>query len=188
MLTERLNIALSIALQAHPGETRKGTRIPYVSHLLAVAAIALEHGADEDQAMAALLHDAIEDGGARYAPLIRQQCGDRVADMVEGCTDGVPNEKGVKEEWKTRKLRYLAHLTEASSDVLMVSGADKLHNACSIVEDQLRTGAEVFDRFNASKEETLWYYQSLAQVFTLRGAPVARVLNETVQRMVALAA
>jgi (p)ppGpp synthase/HD superfamily hydrolase len=96
MLTERLSKALALAIEAHDGQLRKETTIPYIAHPMAVAAIALEYGADEDQAMAALLHDAVEDGGAEYADIIRSKFGDRVADIVNGCTDGVPDKNGKK--------------------------------------------------------------------------------------------
>lgn len=187
MLTDRIAEALKLAVEAHAGQKRKGTQTPYVAHPMAVAAIALEHGADEEQAMAALLHDAVEDGGAPYAERIRQSFGQRVADIVDGCTDGVPDASGHKAPWKERKLRYIAHLQTAPDDVLLVSGSDKLHNARAIVEDLLRIGTAVFDRFSASQEETLWYYESLANVFTQRGTPVAQALNDTVARMKQLA-
>lgn len=187
MLTDRIAQALALAVDAHDGQKRKGTQIPYIAHPMGVAAIALEHGADEAQAMAALLHDAVEDGGPEYAERIRQQFGDRVADIVLGCTDGVPNAAGHKEAWQPRKERYIAHLREASDDVLLVSGSDKLHNARAIVEDLLRIGPAVFDRFSASQAQTLWYYESLASIFAQRGSPVAAALSDTVGRMKALA-
>lgn len=183
MLTERISQALAVAVEAHTGQKRKGTDIPYVAHPMGVASIALDHGADEEQAMAALLHDAIEDGGAQYAKLIRDKFGDRVADIVEGCTDGIPDASGKKEPWKVRKEQYLEHLKDATDDVLLVSGSDKLHNARAIVEDLLRIGSAVYDRFTASQEQTLWYYESLAKVFAERGTPVAASLNDTVRRM-----
>ena len=188
MLTDRIAQALAMAVLAHDGQTRKGTAIPYIAHPMAVASIALEHGADEEQAMAALLHDAVEDGGAHYAQRIREVFGQRVADIVLGCTDGVPDAAGHKPPWQERKLRYIAHLQQASDDVLLVSGSDKLHNARAIVEDLLRIGPAVFERFTASKEETLWYYESLAKVFTERGTPMARALQNKVRRMRELAA
>ena len=187
MLTENIARALALAVKAHHGQHRKGTSIPYIAHPLAVAAIALEHGADEEQAMAALLHDAVEDGGAVYAQEIRAQFGDRVANIVLGCTDGVPDASGTKEDWKPRKQRYVAHLLEAPEDVLLVSGSDKLHNARSIVEDLLRVGPVVFDRFTAKRDETLWYYESLSSVFLQRGTPIAQALADTVARMKELA-
>ena len=187
MLTDRIAQALALAVEAHDGQKRKGTEIPYVAHPMGVASIALEHGADEEQAMAALLHDAVEDGGPEYAQRIREQFGDRVADIVQGCTDGVPDASGVKEPWTPRKERYIAHLKDASEDVLLVSGADKLHNARAIVEDLLSIGPAVFNRFSASKAQTLWYYETLAGVFMLRGTPIAKALSDTVQRMKQLA-
>lgn len=188
MLTERIAKALALAVEAHDGQKRKGTNIPYIAHPLGVASIALDHGADEEQAMAALLHDAIEDGGQQYAKRIREQFGDRVADIVEGCTDGVPDASGKKEAWKLRKERYISHLQLSSDDVLLVSGSDKLHNARAIVEDLLRIGPAVFDRFTATQEQTIWYYETLSDVFSSRGAPVAKALSDTVQRMKQLAA
>lgn len=183
MLTERISQALALAVEAHTGQSRKGTDIPYVAHPMGVASIALDHGADEEQAMAALLHDAIEDGGAQYAKLIRDKFGDRVADIVEGCTDGIPDDSGKKAPWKSRKEQYLAHLKNASDDVLLVSGSDKLHNARAIVEDLMRIGTAVYDRFTATKEQTLWYYESLANIFSERGTPVSASLNDAVRRM-----
>ena len=187
MLTERISKALALAVEAHDGQKRKGTNIPYIAHPMGVASIALDHGADEDQAMAALLHDAVEDGGAHYAKRIRELFGDRVADIVEGCTDGIPDACGKKEAWKPRKDRYISHLQHATNDVLLVSGSDKLHNARAIVEDLLRIGPSVFGRFTASQEQTIWYYETLADVFSNRGTSIAEALNDTVQRMKQLA-
>ena len=186
MLSERLSQALALAIEAHNGQFRKETTIPYIAHPMAVASIALEYGADEDQAMAALLHDAVEDGGAKYAEVIRSKFGDRVADIVNGCTDGVPDNNGIKPPWKQRKESYIAHLKSAPDDVLLVSGSDKLHNARAIVSDLQNIGVRVFDRFSSSKEQTLWYYQSLADIFKARNTPTAKALSETVAQMHAL--
>ena len=186
MLSERLSQALALAIEAHNGQFRKETTIPYIAHPMAVASIALEYGADEDQAMAALLHDAVEDGGAKYAEVIRSKFGDRVADIVNGCTDGVPDNNGIKPPWKQRKESYIAHLKSAPDDVLLVSGSDKLHNARAIVSDLQNIGVRVFDRFSSSKEQTLWYYQSLADIFKTRNTPTAKALSETVAQMHAL--
>lgn len=183
MLTQRLSTALSIAVKAHTGQVRKGTPIPYVSHPMGVASLALEYGADEDQACAALLHDALEDGGPEYEAEIREQLGNRVLFLVQGCTDGVPDNTGQKLPWKERKVAYLSHLVEAPQEVLLVSGADKLHNARAIVQDIQRMGDAVFDRFTASKPETLWYYESLVIIFERRGAPMAGDLARAVQQM-----
>src|ERR1051325_12202408 len=129
-LTSRFEDALSFAARLHSGQLRKGTAIPYVSHLLAVASVALEHGADEDEAIAALLHDAVEDqGGAPTREEIRRRFGDRVVEIVDGCTDA---ETVPKPPWRERKERYIAHVAEASPSVRLVSASDKLHNARSI--------------------------------------------------------
>jgi (p)ppGpp synthase/HD superfamily hydrolase len=187
MLTERLAQALALAIEAHDGQMRKGTGIPYIAHPMAVASIALEQGADEDQAIAALLHDAVEDGGAPYAVRIRQRFGNRVADIVDGCTDGVPDDTGRKEAWQPRKRRYLEHLSGASEDVLLISGCDKLHNARAILSDLQAVGLAVFDRFTATKSETLWYYDELARIHTQRGTAVASALRQAVDHMHELA-
>lgn len=188
MLTDRIAQALALAVEAHEGQKRKGTDIPYIAHPMGVASIALEHGADEELTMAALLHDTVEDGGPEYAQRIRQQFGDRVADIVEDCTDGMPDATGKKEDWNIRKERYITHLAGACDDVLLVSGSDKLHNARAIVEDLLRIGPKVFERFTATPAQTIWYYKALADIFDRRGAPIAKTLSDTVQRMKQLAA
>jgi GTP pyrophosphokinase len=183
MLTKRLAQGLEMAVRAHAGQVRKGTSIPYVAHPMAVASIALEYGADEDQAIAALLHDAVEDGGAEYEQEIREHFGARVADIVMGCTDGVPDTTGKKPPWRQRKERYLAHLEMAAKDVLLVSGSDKLHNARAILADLHTVGVSVFDRFTASKEDTIWYYTSLSEIFSRRAVPVAVALSDTVSQI-----
>ena len=187
MLTQRFLDALALAMQAHDGQVRKGTAIAYISHPLGVASIALELGATEEQAMAALLHDALEDGGAHFAPLIEARCGREVLALVQACTDGLPDAAGIKADWGERKRTYLAHLADAPDAVLLVSGADKLHNARAIVADLNAVGLKVFDRFKAGREGTLWYYRSLADLFTRRGAAVARLLEAEVSQMEALA-
>ncbi len=186
MITSRFSQALSLAIEAHDGDFRKGTTIPYISHPLAVASIALEYGADEDQAIAALLHDAIEDGGKEYAQLIEAQFGQRVLYLVEGCTDGVPDAKGQKADWHERKRNYLQHLKQAHDDVLLISGADKLHNARAIVSDLKSVGQIVFERFSTKKIGTLWYYESLADIFETRKAPMAKPIRETFNEILGL--
>jgi (p)ppGpp synthase/HD superfamily hydrolase len=187
MLTQRLGQALALAVQAHDGQMRKGTAIPYIAHPMGVASIALEFGASEDQAIAALLHDALEDGGPHYAPLIEAQFGAGVLALVQACTDGVPDASGVKADWGERKRAYLTHLAEAHDEVLLVSGADKLHNARAIVSDLITIGPDVFKRFKAGREGTLWYYRALADVFTRRRAPMAVMLDAEVRQMERLA-
>ena len=180
MLTERIGQALALAVEAHNGQLRKGTKIPYVSHVMGVASIALDFGADEDQAIAALLHDALEDGGPHFAPIIAERFGPRVLSIVEGCTDGLPDPTGKKADWHDRKRAYIAHLFTASDDVLIVSASDKLHNARAILSDLQTVGPAVWERFSTKKEGTLWYYRSLADLFASRGTPMSRQINETV--------
>jgi (p)ppGpp synthase/HD superfamily hydrolase len=187
MISSRLSSALALAVQAHDGQVRKGTAIPYIAHPMGVASIALDFGATENQAIAALLHDVLEDGGPHYAPLIEAQFGAEVLALVQACTDGVPDASGVKADWGERKRAYLAHLAQAPAAVLLVSGADKLHNARAIVSDLITIGPEVFKRFKAGREGTLWYYRALADVFTQRRAPVAVSLEAEVRQMERLA-
>jgi len=182
----KLSNALALAVQAHEGQVRKSTTIPYISHPMAVASIALEFGASEDKAIAALLHAAIEDGGIKYVDLIGDQFGHYVLELVQGCTDGTPDHTGKKINWLERKTPYLAHLENASDEVLLVSCSDKLHNARAIVNDLINEGQSVFDRFNATKVQTLWYYRQLANIFTNRKCPPAKALETAVSQMEAL--
>lgn len=163
VLTERFNSALLYASRLHARQKRKGSGVPYVAHLLGVAALVLEAGGDEDQAIAALLHDAVEDqGGHPRLEDIRGQFGERVAQIVDGCTDSfiVP-----KPAWCARKKQYLAHLPGVSSDVLLVSAADKLYNARTLLADWRVQGDRVFERFKGGKNGTLWYYRALADLY-----------------------
>lgn len=184
-LTSRFDAALVYASQAHRGQKRKGTEIPYVSHLLSVAGIVLEEGGDEDEAIAALLHDAVEDqGGQARLEDIRRRFGARVATIVEGCTDA---DTIAKPAWRERKERYLAHLPSASSSVLKVSAADKLHNARAILADYRSHGESLWERFNADRDSILWYYRSLVDVFRTRGpASLAAELDRAVSEIEAL--
>jgi (p)ppGpp synthase/HD superfamily hydrolase len=192
MLSERFMQAVDYAREAHASQTRKDTAIPYLAHLLGVASLVLDYGGDEDQAIAALLHDTIEDQGAHHQALIRHQFGDRVAGIVLACTDGTQETKAEaatpeakRADWEKRKQRYIAHLAQASGDALLVSGCDKLHNARAIVTD-LRNpaiGAAVFDRFTGKRDGTLWYYREIARVFSNRKAPMATALSGSVAAM-----
>lgn len=189
MLTEKFSAAVSLAATAHATQVRKGTDIPYIAHPLGVASLVLEFGGDEEQAMAGLLHDVIEDGGPQFIEPIREQFGARVLAMVEACTDGVPDEQGVKPPWRERKEQYLAHLVQTPADALLVSAADKLYNARAILDD-LRDpsiGQAVFDRFKAGKAGTLWYYSELARIFTERQSPVGPRLSSTIREIENLA-
>ena len=186
MQLSKLPTALALALDAHKKQIRKGTKIPYISHPMAVASIALEYGATEEQAVAALLHDAIEDGGEPYADSIEALFGSNILNLVQGCTDGTPDQIGNKAPWKERKTAYLEHLQGASNEVLLVSCSDKLHNARAIVSDLIAEGPSVFNRFSATKEQTLWYYRQLATIFTNRQTPPAKALESAVSQMEAL--
>ena len=163
----RLASAMAYAALIHGTQKRKGTSIPYVSHLMSVSALVMEFGGDEDQAIAGMLHDSLEDCGAEHEKIIRTNYGDRVADIVRACTDGVSDASGRKPDWRQRKERYVEHLRRASEAGLLVSACDKLHNARAIVAD-LRAGQDVFARFTAGKEGTLWYYRELVAAFSDR--------------------
>lgn len=178
-MTPRYTRALLLAAQAHEGQPRKGTAIPYIVHPVGVAGLVAQYGGDEDLQIAGLLHDVLEDGGPAYEPEVAA-FGERVLKVVRGCTDGVPDATGRKAAWHERKEAYLAHLAEADDDVLLVSGCDKLFNAQAILEDLLAVGPDVFQRFKAGRDGTLWYYRELAAVFQARGLPFAERLARTV--------
>jgi (p)ppGpp synthase/HD superfamily hydrolase len=167
MLTERFDQALAYASTLHREQMRKGTAIPYVSHLLAVCAIVLEHGGSEDDAIAALLHDGPEDQGGRDTlDTIRTQFGTGVADIVAACTDTFEDPKP---EWLTRKVAYLAHLEhEPSPSVLLVSASDKLHNLRAIRADFAILGNDLWRRFNGRPGQQLWYFTRLAAIYDER--------------------
>jgi len=151
------------ASQVHAGQKRKGTEIPYITHLLAVTAIVGENGGTENEAVTALLHDAPEDqGGEERLEDIRARFGDEVAEIVAGCSDTFETPKP---EWKERKERYIAHVRGASNSVRLVSAADKLHNARSVLSDYRKLGGALWERFNGGREGTLWYYGALVEAF-----------------------
>jgi GTP pyrophosphokinase len=163
MLSERFEEALRLAAQLHAGQKRKESETPYLAHLLSVTALVLEAGGDEEVAIAALLHDAVEDqGGVETLEMIRRRFGPRVADIVDECTDSytIP-----KPPWRERKDAYIAHLREATPEAKLVSLADKLHNARSILRDLRQDGGEIWEKFNGGKAGTLWYYRTLLEVF-----------------------
>lgn len=182
VLGERFARALDLAFELHRGQARKGSGIPYFGHLLGVASIMIETGGSEDEAIAALLHDAAEDqGGHATVERIRAEFGDPVARVVEECSDsfGEP-----KPPWRERKQAYLEHLEQASEAALDVSLADKLHNVRTIVVDYRAVGERLWDRFNAGRDEVLWYYRSLAAAFArLRPGPLATELGGAVAEL-----
>jgi (p)ppGpp synthase/HD superfamily hydrolase len=196
MLSERFTAAVDYARIAHGGQTRKGTTIPYLQHLLGVASLVLEYQGDEDQAIAGLLHDVLEDCGEAHVAAIGDRFGERVLAIVRGCTDGTAEAKARiddaqarRRDWLRRKQAYLNHLAHASDDMLLVSGCDKLHNARAIagnLEDPAVRHA-VFARFTGGRDGTLTYFRLLADLFTQRGVPMAGALEREVERMYVLA-
>jgi len=180
-LTERFSLALTYACRLHAAQSRTASNVPYVAHLLGVAAIALEHGASEDEAIAALLHDAIEDqGGAAVREGICLRLGASVADIVDGCTD---SETIPKPPWRERKEKYLARLGEAGPSVRLVCAADKLHNVRSLVADYRVHGESLWDRFNGGKAGTLWYYREIAAIL-ISTSPQRNALVDELARVV----
>lgn len=167
-LSDRFDEALILATRLHAHQCRKDKKVPYIAHLLAVTSLVLQAGGNEEEAIAALLHDAIEDQGDRIGlEEIRQRFGETVAAIVDGCTDA---KSWPKPPWRERKEAYLAHLQEASASERLVSVADKLHNARTIVADYRALGESVWDRFNGGREGTLWYYRALLEAFQTSGA------------------
>lgn len=168
-LSARFTEALRGAADLHARQVRRGTKIPYIAHLLGVASIALHHGADEDEAIAALLHDTIEDAprelGANWVQnWLRFRFGERVLEIVEGCTDA---DVSPKPSWRRRKESYIARLPKEPSSVLLVSASDKLHNASAVLSDYREIGNRVWARFNkeAGKDGTIGYYRGLVTAY-----------------------
>ncbi len=167
MLDQRFLDGLAYATQLHVRQARKGTRVPYVAHLLGVASIVLVEGGDEDMAIAALLHDAVEDqGGKPTLREIERRFGKRVARLVEACTDA---DSFPKPPWQDRKERYIAAIRHEPADARLISAADKLHNARDILADYRQHGEEVWKRFRGGREGTLWYYRALVDAFRAAG-------------------
>jgi len=173
--------ALTLAAAHHRAQVRKGTAIPYVAHLLAVASLAIEHGANEDEAIAALLHDAIEDQGVTFNEL-EKLFGRSVAEIVSGCSDSdtIP-----KPPWRARKESYVTHVRDASSSVRLVSMCDKLHNARSILADLRQLGDALWTRFTGGRDGSLWYYRALVAAYRSAGTtPLTEPLLDDLERTV----
>ena len=185
LLTSRFETALDFAFHLHKNQYRKGSNIPYISHLLAVTAIVIENGGSENQAIAALLHDAVEDqGGYDTLQKIEEQYGSEVAEIVEGCTDAFTDPKP---EWKGRKTAYLTKLEQSPDSILLVSLADKVHNAHSILRDLQSNEKNIWEKFKGGKEGTLWYYQSLVKIFNTSRYPyLTSELSQVVTKIVKL--
>jgi (p)ppGpp synthase/HD superfamily hydrolase len=163
-LTDRFAEALTFAEGLHRTQTRKGNDIPYVAHLMAVCATVLEWGGDEDTAIAALLHDAVEDqGGLETLELIRAKYGERVAGVVLACTDSISTDPAAKAPWEERKRAHIAKLAAVGPDVALVTAADKLHNVTAMIRDVRRQGPATLLRFNAQPERLVWYFTAIAE-------------------------
>jgi len=182
MLTDRFFNALRYAAELHDSQKRKGTEIPYFAHLMSVCSLVLEHGGNEDEAIGALLHDSVEDQGATNGGAealrreIEKRFGSEVRAIVDGCTDAdtIP-----KPPWRERKEQYLAHIAGAPPSVQIVSCADKLHNARSILLDYREHGSDLWDRFNVSDPEAhLWYYRGLVEAFRASGRAPKPLVDE----------
>lgn len=186
-LSDRFVQAFDYAATAHAGQRRKGKDLAYISHLMAVAALVLEAGGDEETAIAALLHDVVEDqGGQPRLRDVEEKFGKRVAQIVWDCTDAdtIP-----KPPWKERKEKYLAHLGNVLPESRLVSAADKLHNAREILADYREEGEGVWARFNGGREGTLWYYRALAdKLGSFDSNRLVRELNRVVTELERLAA
>jgi (p)ppGpp synthase/HD superfamily hydrolase len=185
-LTTRFEEALVYATRLHANQTRKLSGVPYISHLLSVAALVLEAGGSEDEAIAGLLHDAIEDqGGQPTREAIRERFGDRVVAIVDGCTE---SDTMPKPPWKERKLRYLENISGATVEIRRVSLADKLHNARSLLLEWKMFGSSIWQRFGGDQNQTLWFYRELATVYHASGSDeMTEEFTQTVQNLCNLA-
>ncbi|MGK7902226.1 MAG: HD domain-containing protein [Hormoscilla sp.] len=186
MLSEKFTEALTFATELHATQKRKGSGVPYIAHLLGTASIVLEYGANEAEAIAALLHDAIEDqGGTPTREAIRRRFGDAVTAIVDGCTDAdsIP-----KPPWRQRKEAYIASIPTASASVRLVTAADKLYNARSILKDYRVLGEELWQRFAGGKAGTLWYYRALVEALRAAAStPLVEELDRVVTQIEQLA-
>jgi (p)ppGpp synthase/HD superfamily hydrolase len=188
-LSRKFEEAFVLAFKLHQTQgkqSRKGKDTPYISHLMAVAALVLEFGGSEEEAIAALLHDAVEDqGGAGTLRLIREKFGPGVAKIVEDCSD---SEGDPKPPWLERKKKYIEHLPHVSASSRIVSLADKLHNSGTILRDVRQHGLKTFERFNAKRDGTLWYYDALARTFLKQKRDeMAKELDRIVEELYAAA-
>ncbi|MGY1592268.1 HD domain-containing protein [Geodermatophilus sp. SYSU D00708] len=192
-LSERFDNALVYAARHHREQLRKGSRVPYMTHLMSVSALVMEHGGSEDQAIAALLHDAVEDappgtGGAVLAE-IGAKFGEAVADIVRACSDGLDADGNRSGTWAERKRPYVAGLADKPLDALLVTAADKTHNGLCIAADVRRYGQDFWSTFNASHDELLWYYTSVERVVAerLTGSSIAEALHRAVDELLTAA-
>jgi (p)ppGpp synthase/HD superfamily hydrolase len=185
-LSPKFEKALVYATRIHGGQVRKKTRIPYIAHILGVTSIALEYGANETEAIGALLHDAVEDcGGAKRLRDIERKFGKAVAKIVDGCTD---TDQTPKPPWLERKKAYVAHLRHAPQGTQLISASDKLHNVRSALMAYRRDGENLWGRFKGGKQGTLWYYRALVNAFTgTRVKPLVQELDRVLRELERLA-
>jgi GTP pyrophosphokinase len=180
-LGPRFRKAFLFAAEKHSGQARKASTIPYIAHLMGVASLVLEAGGDEDLAIAALLHDVVEDcGGAPMLKEVQRRFGKGVAKVVDGCTDA---DTYPKPPWRERKETYIRHLKKADADTKLVSVADKLNNVRSILTDYREVGESVWARFNGGREGTLWYYRTLLEEFLRKPNRLVRELALAVREL-----
>lgn len=184
-MTERFSTALAFTASLHRHQRRKGNGSPYIAHLLAVASLVIEAGGTEDECIAALLHDAVEDqGGAPTAAEIRRRFGDRVADIVEACSE----ERDRGWTWIERKSSAIRHAATADASTRLVLSADKLHNARSLAAECRNSGERVWERFGGGRGGTLWYYRSMADsIASAGGSPLLGELQRAVRELGQLA-
>ena len=174
-LSDKYREALILAFDLHRFQERKGSGVPYMAHVLGVSSLVIENGADEDTAIAALLHDTVEDqGGHSTLADVRERFGERVATIVQGCTESAEDPKP---PWRERKERYLEHLKTASPEVQLVAASDKLYNLQSILADHAVVGEGLWDRFSGGREGVLWYYRAAAHTFTIESRLVQALRN-----------
>jgi (p)ppGpp synthase/HD superfamily hydrolase len=180
-LGPKLQRAFAYAAKMHVGQARKATTVPYLSHLMAVSSLVLEAGGDEEMAIAALLHDVVEDcGGMPRLQEIRKQFGARVARIVEGCTDSFTEPKP---DWIERKRGYLAEVKHADDETRLVSASDKLHNVRTILADYRKDGDAIWERFKGRKDGTLWYYRALSDEYARKPNRITRELALVVDEL-----
>jgi GTP pyrophosphokinase len=184
-LSDRYRAALGLAFDLHRFQERKGSGVPYVAHLIGVSSLVLEYGGTEDDAIAALFHDAVEDqGGLEVLARLEREFGSAVASVVLACTD---SHETPKPPWRARKERYVAHLAEAPANAQLVSACDKLYNLRTLLHDHRLVGESVWQRFTGGREGVLWYYAALAAAFSITN-PVVTELREAAAELAQRAA
>jgi len=185
-LGNRFTEALIYATRLHTRQTRKRSSVPYIAHLLGVTALVLEDGGDEDETIAALLHDAVEDqGGLDTLAEIKEKFGEKVATIVLEVSDSTSQPKP---PWKERKVAYIESIRGASPSAIRVSLADKVYNARSILRDLHLEGEHAWDKFNGGKQGTIWYYEQLLIEFSrCSSSPLLLELEHSIREIKSLA-